>query len=82
MDGGGGGGGGVVRPRVPVSSITAFGQALGQAELQVRGQQSTTPSFFFFYTLLLSSFFWTSRGHIQVSSLLSPPVLAFNFYRA
>lgn len=38
MGGGGGGGGvggGVVRPLVPVSSITAFGQGLGQVELQV-----------------------------------------------
>lgn len=32
----GGVGGGVVRPRVPVSSITAFGQGLGQEQLQVR----------------------------------------------
>lgn len=34
--GGGGGGRGVIQPRVPVSSITAFGQGLGQEELQVR----------------------------------------------
>ena len=38
-------------------------------------------SFFFFFslTLLLSSF-WTSRGHRCRS--FSPPVLAFDFYRA
>ena len=34
---GGGGDGGVVRPLVPVSSITAFGKGLGQEELQVGG---------------------------------------------
>ena len=34
---------------------------------------------FFFRTLLLSSF-WTSRGHR--CRPFSPPVLAFNFYRA
>ena len=36
-------------------------------------------SFFFFLTLLLSSS-WTSRGHR--CRPFSPPVLAFNFYRA
>ena len=35
--------------------------------------------FFFFRTLLLSSF-WTRRGHR--CRPFSPPVLAFNFYRA
>ena len=35
--------------------------------------------FFFFLTLLLSSF-WASRGHRCLP--FSPPVLAFNFYRA
>ena len=34
---------------------------------------------FFFPTILLSRF-WTSRGHSCCP--LSPPVLAFNFYRA
>ena len=37
------------------------------------------PSSFFFFQLLLSSF-WTSRGHM--CRPFSPPVLAFNFYRA
>lgn len=32
---GGGNDGGVIRPRVPVSSITAFGEGLGQEALQV-----------------------------------------------
>lgn len=32
----GGADGGVIQPRVPVSSITAFGQGLGQEQLQVR----------------------------------------------
>ena len=35
---------------------------------------------FFPHTYLLSSFFWTSRGHRR--RRFSPPVLAFNFYRA
>ena len=39
----------------------------------------TVVVFFFFLTLLLSSF-WTSRGHR--CRPFSPPVLAFNFYRA
>ena len=37
------------------------------------------PFFILFLTLLLSSF-WTSRGHR--CRPFSPPVLAFNFYRA
>ena len=35
--------------------------------------------YYYFFTLLLASF-WTSRGHR--CRLFSPPVLAFNFYRA
>ncbi|CAM9694450.1 unnamed protein product, partial [Hapterophycus canaliculatus] len=37
--GGGGGGGGVIRPQVPVSSVTAFGHNLGQEELQSLGKE-------------------------------------------
>ncbi|CAB1098097.1 unnamed protein product [Ectocarpus sp. CCAP 1310/34] len=33
------GGGRVIRPRVPVSSVTAFGQGLGQQELQSLGKE-------------------------------------------
>ncbi|CAM9957854.1 unnamed protein product, partial [Ectocarpus fasciculatus] len=33
------GGGRVIRPRVPVSSVTAFGQGLGQEELQSLGKE-------------------------------------------
>ena len=42
-------------------------------------RQPTLCHFFSFLTLLLSSF-WTSRGHR--CRPFSPPVLAFNFYRA
>ena len=41
---------------------------------------STAVSFFFFFVTLLLSSFWTSCGHR--CRPFSPPVLAFNFYRA
>ena len=52
---------------------------LGREKMKGKDERKCDEIFFFFHTHLFSSF-WTSRGHR--CRLVSPPVLAFNFYRA
>ena len=61
--------------------LTKDGIGLGEERNKAKksGRRYSFFFFFFFCTLSLSSF-WTSRGHR--CRPFSPPVLAFNFYRA
>ena len=70
---------------VRVTAVRMMGTYMpGSTRIKINNIKNiVSQAYITFSTRLLFSSFWTSRKPwSQVSSSLSPPVLAFNFYRA